>query len=210
MSEKPQSFNDLCPQVLFSKDHRIYITTEENSLTINNISYKAEMNNYNFTHGCILLNNEISAKLSILFIVKPENAKQTDIIMPYYIALLDDQKNIVNIQYYTAQGVLKKNFDESSYIETEITTTNVKLLRDITDWYMERNPTGIIVIGSVTNSSVSLIVRLGKILVERGLNAGSIVSTISTIVDGKGGGSPTLGQGGGSNPQRLHSYSFGR
>ena len=123
MSEKPQSFNDLCPQVLFSKDHRIYITTEENSLTINNISYKAEMNNYNFTHGCILLNNEISAKLSILFIVKPENAKQTDIIMPYYIALLDDQKNIVNIQYYTAQGVLKKNFDESSYIETEITAT---------------------------------------------------------------------------------------
>ena len=122
-SEKPQSFNDLCPQVLFSKDHRIYITTEENSLTINNLSYKAEMNNYNFAHGCILLNNEISAKLSILFIVKPDKAKQTDIIMPYYIALLDDQKNIVNIQYYTAQGVLKKNFDESSYIETEITTT---------------------------------------------------------------------------------------
>ena len=43
--------------------------------------------------------------------------------MPYYIALLDDQKNILDIQYYTISGILKKNIDGSSYIETEITTT---------------------------------------------------------------------------------------
>ena len=115
-----------------------------------------------------------------------------------------------NLELQLVQHQLTQKLDTINHIEdipvliTEITITNVKLLRDITDWYMERNPTGIIVIGSVTNSSVSLIVRLGKILVERGLNAGSIVSTISTIVDGKGGGSPTLGQGGGSNPQRLN------
>ena len=115
-----------------------------------------------------------------------------------------------NLELQLVQHQLTQKLDTINHIEdipvliTEITTTNVKLLRDITDWYMERNPTGIIVIGSVTNSSVSLIVRLSKILVERGLNAGSIVSTISTIVDGKGGGNPTLGQGGGSNPQRLN------
>jgi alanyl-tRNA synthetase len=114
------------------------------------------------------------------------------------------------LELQLVQHQLTQKLDTIKYIEnlpvliTKITTTNVKLLRDVTDWYMERNPTGIIVIGSVTDSSVSLIVRLSKTLVERGLNAGSIVSTISTTVNGKGGGNPTLGQGGGSNPQRLN------
>jgi alanyl-tRNA synthetase len=114
------------------------------------------------------------------------------------------------LELQLVQHQLTEKLDTIKYIEnlpvlvTKITTTNVKLLRDVTDWYMERNPTGIIVIGSVTDSSVSLIVRLSKTLVARGLNAGSIVSTISTTVNGKGGGNPTLGQGGGSNPQRLN------
>ena len=122
-SEKQQSFIDLCPEVLFSKGHRVYITTEENSLSLNNISYRAEINNYNFANGCLMLNNKITATLSILFVVNPRKTQQADVIMPYYIALLDDQKNILDIQYYTISGILKKNIDESSYIETEITTT---------------------------------------------------------------------------------------
>ena len=122
-SEKQQSFSYSCPEVYFSKDHRIYITTEETTLTLNNISYWAKINNYNFANGCILLNNKITATLSILFVVKPEKVQQADIIMPYYIALLDDQRNIVDIQYYKVTGILKINIDESSFIETEITTT---------------------------------------------------------------------------------------
>ena len=70
-----------------------------------------------------MLNNKITATLSILFVVNPGKTQQADVIMPYYIALLDDQKNILDIQYYTISGILKKDIDESSYIETEITTT---------------------------------------------------------------------------------------
>ena len=111
--------------MLFSKDHRIYIATEENSLTLNNISYKAVINNYKFPSECFMINNKVEATLSILFIITPDKAKLADIIIPYYIALLDDQKNIVNIQYYKAVGIFKKDFSESSYIETEIISNQV-------------------------------------------------------------------------------------
>ena len=123
-SEKQQSLSILCPELFFSKDHRLYISSEENSLTLNNISYKAEINNYKFVNKCSILNNKIIAKLSILFVVRPENAKQSKITLPYYIAFLDNQKNILNIQYYKVTGTLKKNNDKSSYIETEITATS--------------------------------------------------------------------------------------
>ena len=120
VSEKQQSFFYLCPEIHFSKDHRIYISSEEQSLTLNNVSYKAEINNYNFIDRCIISNNNTKSRLSILFVVKPDKAKKSNIILPYYIAILDDQKNIVEIQYYKAVGDLKKDIDESSYIETEI------------------------------------------------------------------------------------------
>ena len=107
----------------FSKDHRIYISNEENSITLNNIGYRAEINNYKFVSECSLLNNKIVAKLSILFVISPEDAKKDNIIMPYYIAFLDNQNTILDIQYYKVTGVLKKNIDESSFVETEIITT---------------------------------------------------------------------------------------
>ena len=122
-SEKQQSFVYLCPEVLFSKDHRIYVSSEEQSLTLNNVSYKAEINNYSFIDECIISNNNTKSRLSILFVVKPDKAKNTDIVLPYYIAILDDQKNIVDIQYYKVVGDLKKDIDESSYIVTEIIDT---------------------------------------------------------------------------------------
>ena len=122
-SEKQQSFVYLCPEILFSKDHRIYISSEEQSLTLNNVSYKAEINNHIFLDECIISSNNTKSRFSILFVVKPEKAKKSGIILPYYIAILDDQKIIVDIQYYKAVGDLKKDIDESSYIETEIITT---------------------------------------------------------------------------------------
>ena len=108
------------------------------------------------------------------------------------------------------QHQLDKKLDATKHINnipvliTDVTTTNIKLLRDMTDWYIKHNPNGIIILAATTKSRVNLIVRVSKTLVGRGLNAGNIVSTISHIVDGKGGGNPTLGQGGGNNLHKLN------
>ncbi len=123
-SEKQQSLSILCPDLFFSKDHRIYISSEENSLTINNISYKAEINNYKFINGCSIVNKKIIAKLSILFVIRPENANKSNITLPYYIAFLDNQKKVLNVQYYQVTGTLIKNNDQSSFVETEIVATS--------------------------------------------------------------------------------------
>ena len=112
-----------CPKVLFSGDHRIFITSKNEPLAYDNISYTAELNNFNFEGECELSNNTLIANLSLLFIVKPEKAEEGSIVMPYFIAVIDDQKKILDLQYYHILGNFNKNTDKSSYIETAIVDT---------------------------------------------------------------------------------------
>ena len=122
-SGKPQSFTDNCLEVFFSKKHRIYITTEEQNLTLDTISYSSEINNSEFVEGCLILNDVFRASLSTLFIIKPDKAQLSGLMMPYYIALLDSSENIIDIQYYTVKDDLKQNEDKSSFLETTIIDT---------------------------------------------------------------------------------------
>ncbi len=183
-----------------------FIVTRESSISSNTRRIEAITGHtaQRYVHHSLMILSSMSTNLQSDIDTLPDKIEQ---LQANYAQTLSTCENL---ELQLVQHQLSQKLDTTNHIEdipiliTEITTTNIKLLRDITDWYMERNPTGIIVIGSVTNSRVSLIVRLSKTLIERGLNAGSIVSTISTIVNGKGGGSPTLGQGGGNNAQRLN------
>ena len=62
-SNKQQTVTYSCPELFFSKNHRVYIASEENSITLDNISYRAEINNYNFIKGCYISNNNIIGQL---------------------------------------------------------------------------------------------------------------------------------------------------
>ena len=127
--ENQQSAISTCPDVFFAKEHRIYVSSEEYPLKIANISYKAELNNYFFNKECSLLNNVLTGNLSILFVIKPENLTQADILLPYYIAILNQEDEIVDIQYYSVQGAMQKDSDTSKYIETElIDTVDIRVL----------------------------------------------------------------------------------
>ena len=64
----------------------------------------------------------------MLFIVYPDNASEGKVEIPYYIALLDDKKNIVEINYYKVKGVLSKNIEEKKFIETEINSSQEILI----------------------------------------------------------------------------------
>ena len=85
-AEKVKSIVETCPDVFFSKEHKIYITSDESPLKIENINYRAELNNYFFKKGCPVLNNVLTSNLSLLFVINPENSSQKDILLPYYIA----------------------------------------------------------------------------------------------------------------------------
>ena len=122
-AEKLQTIGETCPDVFFSKEHKIYITSDENPLNIENISYRAELNNYFFKEGCSVLNNDLTGNLSLLFIINPENSSRGNILLPYYIAVLSSEDEIMDIQYYIIQGVIQKDPETSEYIETELKDT---------------------------------------------------------------------------------------
>ena len=122
-AEKLQTIGETCPDVFFSKEHKIYITSDESPLKIENINYRAELNNYFFNKECSVLNNVLTSDLSLLFVINPENSSQKDILLPYYIAVLNSEDEIVDILFYSVQGVMQKDPETSMYIETELIDT---------------------------------------------------------------------------------------
>ena len=119
-AEKNQSMPEKCPNVMYAKDHQIYITSEEEELSIENISYVANINNYSFTKPCLGLENTLRSNISILFIITPQNYTQEKIVLPYYIATLNSEDKVLDIQYYSIEGLMKKEENTSNYIETEL------------------------------------------------------------------------------------------
>jgi alanyl-tRNA synthetase len=91
------------------------------------------------------------------------------------------------------------------YMAARVDVADASLLRTMTDWYSERYPGGVVIIGAQIDSRVSVVVRVSKNLTERGLHAGNLAARISKQVGGRGGGTPTLAQGGGKQISRLDS-----
>ena len=73
-----------CPSVFFSTEHNTYIRGNTEPITVENLRYIANINNFKFISDCSIIDNKFEAKLSILFIVKPEQTKTKDILLPFY------------------------------------------------------------------------------------------------------------------------------
>jgi len=111
--------------VLFAAEHKKYLGSNSSAISVNNIAYNAEINNYNFSRGCFTNDNVFTASLSILFIVKPLMEKQNIITLPFYLAILDNEKEVLDIQYYYTEGNFNKNLETETkeLVETEISKT---------------------------------------------------------------------------------------
>ena len=110
-----------CPSVLFSSEHKMYVGSLSDIITLDNIAYQAEINNAVFTEGCHLKDNIFSSNLSLLFIVSPLGELQNMINLPFYVAVVNEVKDIKDIQYYSINDVFQKNLETNELIETEIT-----------------------------------------------------------------------------------------
>ena len=72
-------------------------------------------------------------------------------------------------------------------------------VRDVADAIRGRWPSGLIVVAGEADGKASLIVLASQDVVDKGVTARGVLSAIAAHVDGKGGGSPTMAQGGGKN-----------
>jgi alanyl-tRNA synthetase len=75
-------------------------------------------------------------------------------------------------------------------------------LRNLADEMRSKIKSGVVVLGSVSDSKVTLLTAVTKDLVDK-LPATSVLSKLAPIVGGKGGGKPDLAQAGGKEPGKL-------
>lgn len=129
------------------------------------------------------------------------------------LALMDDlqnaQKEIARLGRESAQ----RNFDKLllqvrdvngvPVLAASVNSANAETLREMTDWFRQKVPSGVAVLGAVSEGKPTLIVAVTDDLVKRGLDANKIVKSIAKVVGGGGGGKPTLAQAGGKDPSRL-------
>jgi alanyl-tRNA synthetase len=75
-------------------------------------------------------------------------------------------------------------------------------MRTLIDQLRDKIGSGVVVLGSASNGSVSLIVGVTKDLISR-VQAGKIISPVAQKVGGKGGGRPDLAEAGGKDAGAL-------
>ena len=75
-------------------------------------------------------------------------------------------------------------------------------MRLVVDQWRNKLQSGVVLVAGANNGKVTLIAGVSQDLSEQ-LPAGKLMSEISPLVDGKGGGRPDLAQGGGNNVQGI-------
>jgi alanyl-tRNA synthetase len=86
----------------------------------------------------------------------------------------------------------------------EMEVASPKDLRGYADQIKDKLGSAIVVLGAKQGGKAMLVCVVTKDLTGR-FKAGEIISRLSTIVGGKGGGRPDMAQGGGGSPEKLKS-----
>ncbi len=76
-------------------------------------------------------------------------------------------------------------------------------LRNLADTFRSKIKSGVVVLGSVTDSKVTLLTAVTRDLMER-IPANKLIAKLAPIVGGKGGGKPDLAQAGGKDADKLN------
>ena len=119
IKNKQTSIDFNCPRVFYSSDDRIYI---DNSISLDDITIKAEFNNYAINTKCQQQENIAVIPLDILIVAKPlSNLEEPILSLPVYISLLNDNDEILETQYFSVSGVVNKNNESNIFIESDIT-----------------------------------------------------------------------------------------
>lgn len=88
-------------------------------------------------------------------------------------------------------------------LSVELKGADIDSLRQMTDLYRAKNPSGVVAIGSVIGDKPMIICAVTEDLVKRGVNAGDLVRQAAALMGGSGGGRPVLAQAGGKDSSKL-------
>ncbi len=123
--------------------------------------------------------------------------------------LHDVQKELKQVQQQLAHSEFEsllaqvEQISGAAVLAAQVQVEGVDTLREMTDWFRDRVPSGVAVLGTVVEGRPQLVAAVTRDLVERGLEAGQLIRQVAKVVGGGGGGRPTLAQAGGRDPDRL-------
>ena len=108
-----------CPRVFFSSYDRIYI---DKSISLDDITIKAEFNNFATNKQCQQKENIAIIPVNILIIANPINNMEESLFsLPVYVSLLDAKDEVLETQYFSVTGSFDRSSETKNLIETDIT-----------------------------------------------------------------------------------------
>lgn len=93
--------------------------------------------------------------------------------------------------------------DGTAVLACLIADSDADILRQMTDQFKQRYPSGVVVLGSIIEGKPMLIAAVTDDLIKRGISAGELVKNIAQVIGGSGGGRPNLAQAGGKDTAKL-------
>ncbi len=136
-----------------------------------------------------------------------------DDIYPVAVALVDTtedlRKELVTSRQQMALDEFRQKLGQVRQIggipvlSVVVKSADAETLRQMTDAFKQKYPSGIIAVGSVNGDRPMIVCAVTDDLVKKGFNAGNIVKEAAALIGGSGGGRPNLAQAGGKDPTRL-------
>ena len=105
-------------------------------------------------------------------------------------------------QQGAAAAIDEAQFPRGTFVAQTASGLGKDELRQLADAHRDRIKTGIVVIGSIDDSRVSLVVAVTKDLVP-GVHAGNLVKELAPAIGGRGGGRADFAEAGGTLPAQM-------
>ena len=87
---------------------------------MDNASFKAEINNYAFNKSCFQEKDIRTFPLDILFIINPIKPASPNVVLAFYVALLNSDQQLFEMQYFSISGEMRYDLTTKAYFETEL------------------------------------------------------------------------------------------
>ncbi|KYO63955.1 alanine--tRNA ligase [Thermovenabulum gondwanense] len=114
---------------------------------------------------------------------------------------------------YKVKEILEKieEIKDVKVLISELEDMNLEDLRKISDFIKNRFKPSLIILASRHEGKAVFICTATKDLVDRGINAGTVIKEVALIAGGSGGGRPDFAQAGGKYPEKIsEALNFAR
>ncbi len=147
---------------------------------------------------------ELSARFQTNFREIPDR------IIQFEDSIVELKKQLEDSENRTRLGGVEELMSEvheysGHHLLVASTNFSAKELREVSDHLRLRYETCVLVLATSGGQKLEVLVAVTPNLVELGLSARDITSSITTLTDGRGGGRPELAQAGGCDPVKLEN-----